>query len=70
MATKTIFIYMKCLVFYDPKLLSPSPWFCFKENAEINFGTKQTRSIPASQTLKYEYHITFWNKTSQQNNHI
>ena len=70
MAHKTIFKYMKCFVFYHPELLFPSPWFCFQENTKINFGKKQTRSIPASQTLKYKLHITFRNKTRQQNNHV
>ena len=62
MAHKTIFKYMKCFAFYHPELLFPSPWFCFQENTKINFGKKQTRSIPASQTLKYKLHITFRNK--------
>ena len=71
MAPKAIFICMKCFVFYHPEWSSPSSWFCFQENNEMNFGKKkQTRSLPTSQTLKYKRHITFRNKTRQQNNHV
>ena len=70
MVTNTIFINNEMFRFYQPQLLSPSPWYCFKKNAEVIFGKKQASSIPAYQTLKYKYHITFRNKSSQQNNHV
>ena len=58
------------LRFYYPQLLSPFLQSCVQENAKINFGTKETRSTPASQTLKYKPHTTLRNKDSHQNNYI